>query len=401
MLPGRSAHQDPAHRDSDRDPEEVNVKRLVICCDGTWNTPDQVDGGRPCPTNVTKLARAVADRDGAGTEQRLYYHVGVGSRPGERLRGGAFGYGLSRDVKGAYRWIVENYDPGDELFFFGFSRGAYTARSTAGLVRNVGVLRRGNTDRIDDAYRLYRDRASRPHDVEAELFRRSYSYETATFQTRIRFIGAWDTVGALGIPWSGVPLISRVNRRWAFHDTELSRIVDGAFHALAIDEQRRPFKPSVWTPNPDAEGQRVEQVWFPGVHCDVGGGYADSSLADVPLRWMADRAEEYGLALREGAFTRAGGWGAPGSTLPAVEPDPLGLMHDSRKALYQLVRPKQRRLGATDPEHEWAASTALRRRDALAYEPPGLLAYLRRRDHQVKEVLPEQRRTDSRLSDVA
>jgi uncharacterized protein (DUF2235 family) len=388
-------------RDSDRDPEGVNVKRLVVCCDGTWNTPDQVDGGRPCPTNVTKLARAVADRDDAGVEQRLCYHVGVGSRPGERLRGGAFGFGLSRDVKDAYRWIVENYDPGDELFLFGFSRGAYTARSTAGLVRNVGVLRRGNTDRIDDAYRLYRDRASKPADVEAELFRRSYSHETAAFQTRIRFIGVWDTVGALGIPWSGVPLISRFNRRWSFHDTQLSRIVDGAFHALAIDERRRPFEPSVWTPNPDAEGQRVEQVWFPGVHCDVGGGYADSALADVPLLWIARRAEEFGLALREGAFTRAGGWGAPGSNLPAVEPDPLGSMHDSRKALYRLVPPHQRRLGETDPAHERVASTALRRRDALGYGPPGLLAYLGRARHQVEQVLLERRRSGPGLSEAA
>jgi hypothetical protein len=304
-------------------------------------------------------------------------------------------------VKSAYCWIVENYDPGDELFLFGFSRGAYTARSAAGLVRNVGVLRREDIDHIDDAYRLYRDRASKPHDVEAELFRRSYSHETATFQTRIRFIGVWDTVGALGIPWSGVPLISRFNRRWSFHDTQLSRIVDGAFQALAIDEQRTPFEPSVWTPNPDAGGQRVEQVWFPGVHCDVGGGYPDSALADVPLRWIADRAEEYGLALREGAFTRAGGWGAPGSTLPAVEPDPLGAMHDSRTALYRLVAPHQRRLGATDAAHEWAASTALRRRESLYYEPPGLLSYLRRPWHQVREVRPEQRRPDSGLSDVA
>jgi uncharacterized protein (DUF2235 family) len=362
------------------------VKRLVICCDGTWNKPDQAAGDRPCPTNVTKLARAVADRDGDGTEQRLLYHIGVGNRPGERLSGGAFGVGLSRDVKDAYRWIVENYDPGDELFLLGFSRGAYTARSTAGLVRNVGVLRRGNADRVDDAYRLYRDWASRPHDVEAELFRRSYSHETATFQTRIRFIGVWDTVGALGIPWSGVPLVDRVNRRWSFHDTQLSRIVDSAFQALAIDEKRKPFQPAVWTPNPDAEGQRVEQVWFPGVHCDVGGGYPDSTLADVPLLWIAERAEEYGLALREGAFTAAGGWGAPGSSLPSVDPEPLGRLHESRRALYRFVKPDRRRLGETDPTHEWVASTALKRREALNYAPPSLLAYLDDPRHQVRPV---------------
>lgn len=377
------------------------MKRLVICCDGTWNTPDQTDQGRPCPTNVTKLARAVAEQDDAGHEQRLYYHVGVGSRRSERLRGGAFGLGLSRDVRSAYRYIVENYDPGDEMFLFGFSRGAFTARSTAGLVRNVGVLRRENVDRLDEAYQLYRDRASKPHDVEAELFRRSYSYETSSFQTRIRFIGVWDTVGALGIPWSGVPLVRRFNRRWSFHDTQVSRIVDGAFQALAIDEKRRPFEPAVWMKHPEARDQRVEQVWFPGVHCDVGGGYPDAALADVSLLWIADRAAEYGLALREGAFTRAGGWGAPGSSLPAVDPEPLGPMHESRTALYRLAKPFARIIGGTDAAHEWAASTALERREAMYYASPGLVAYLQKSWHQVKDVRCSPVRPGSELPDAA
>src|ERR1700709_315688 len=176
------------------------MKRLVICCDGTWNTPDETKGGNACPTNVTKLALAVADEDQGGVSQRLYYHRGVGTSRGERFTGGAFGYGLSRDVRSAYRFIVDTYVPGDELFFFGFSRGAFTARSTAGFLRNVGVLRPENAHRLDEAYALYRDRATGPQDVESELFRRSYSYETSSFSTRIRFIGVWDTVGALGIP---------------------------------------------------------------------------------------------------------------------------------------------------------------------------------------------------------
>lgn len=363
------------------------AKRLVICCDGTWNTPDQTSGGKPCPTNVTKLALAVAEQDSAGMAQLLYYHPGVGSRRGERWRGGAFGYGLSHDVQSAYRFIVDNYDPGDELFFFGFSRGAFTARSTAGLVRNVGVLRRENAGRLDGAYRLYRDRATGPHDVESELFRRSYSYETPTFETRIRFIGVWDTVGALGIPWSGVPLINLLNRPWSFHDTRLSRTVDGAFQALAIDEKRKPFEPAIWEQHPDAQGQRVEQVWFAGVHCDVGGGYTDAALADVPLIWMADRAQEFGLALHKDAFTAAGGWGASDTNLPAVRPDPLGPLHESRTRLYRLIRPYRRPIGRTDPVHECVASTAVRRRESdRGYAPPGLLAYLRGLQNPVMEI---------------
>src|SRR3954454_4473665 len=360
------------------------TKRLVICCDGTWNTPDQTSEDNPCPTNVTKLALAVAEQDSTGMAQLLYYHPGVGSRRGERLRGGAFGFGLSRDVQSAYRFIVDNYDLGDELFFFGFSRGAFTARSTAGFVRNVGVLRRENTDRLGEAYRLYRDRATGPHDVESQLFRRSYSYETPSFQTRIRFIGVWDTVGALGIPWSGVPVINRINRRWSFHDTRLSSTVDGAFQALAIDKRRKPFEPAVWEQSPGVPGQRVEQVWFPGVHCDVGGGYTDAALADVALEWVAERAQEYGLALHKDAFIVAGGWGAHDTDLPAVRPDALGPMHESRTKFYRLLKPFVRPIGQTDPAREYVASTAVRRhREIQGYAPPGLLAYLKGQHHDM------------------
>src|SRR3954470_17593333 len=133
---------------------EAMSKRLVICCDGTWNTPDQERNGQACPTNVTKFALAVADTADDGKEQRVFYHRGVGTSRSERIRGGAFGFGLSRNVKDAYRFIVDNYEPGDELYLFGFSRGAFTARSTAGFVRNAGILRRECADLVDDAYAL-------------------------------------------------------------------------------------------------------------------------------------------------------------------------------------------------------------------------------------------------------
>jgi uncharacterized protein (DUF2235 family) len=206
-------------------------KRLVVCCDGTWNFPD-----RQCLTNVTKVALAIATVDSKGTEQRTFYHRGIGSNRRERIRGGAFGFGLSRDVCDTYRFLVQNYEPGDELFFFGFSRGAFTARSTVGLVRNAGILRQEHVDRVSEAYALYRSRTktNTPRGREATLFRRSYSYEP-----RIRFIGVWDTVGALGIPLDGFRLISLLNKRWEFHNTELSTSVDAAYQALAIDEEAR------------------------------------------------------------------------------------------------------------------------------------------------------------------
>jgi uncharacterized protein (DUF2235 family) len=355
-------------------------KRLVLCCDGTWNTPDQQVGGRPCPTNVTKLALAVADAGTDGKEQRIAYRRGVGTTRWERLRGGAFGFGLSRAVKDGYRFLVENFEPDDELFLFGFSRGAYTARSTAGLVRNAGILRREHADRIDEAYALYRDRTTHPSDTESQLFRRSYSHET-----RIRCIGVWDTVGALGIPLSGLRWVNAFNRRWQFHDTNLSTTVDAAFQALAVDEKRRPFEPTSWQQQVDAGDQRLEQVWFAGDHCDVGGGHRDAALADIALLWMADRARSCGLAFRPDGFPSAGSGGGRGDR-PVVGPDPLGKLHDSRRGFYRLQPAFSRPIGKNDPASEYAASTAVRRRDKDPdYAPDNLTAYLAG-NHQVMDV---------------
>ncbi len=158
------------------------MKRLIVCCDGTWNRPDQIDRGVAAPTNVAKIALALADEDDAGNPQLLHYESGVGTRRHERLLGGAFGVGLSRNVQDCYRFLVDNYERGDTLYFFGFSRGAFTARSTVGLVRNSGILLPGNRDRIKEAYALYRnpDKASEPSGIAAELFRRTYSHSEST-----------------------------------------------------------------------------------------------------------------------------------------------------------------------------------------------------------------------------
>ncbi len=366
-------------------------KRLVVCCDGTWNTPDQRSGDTGTPTNVTKIALAVAPQDDNGREQRTFYHRGVGTNRWERIRGGAFGAGLSRDVRDAYRFLVQNYEPGDELFFFGFSRGAFTARSTAGFVRNCGILRRSQASRVDEAYSLYRSRSSttHPRGIEATLFRRSYSHET-----RIGFIGVWDTVGALGIPLDGLRLVNLLNRRWQFHDTNLSTTVDAAYQALAIDEQRGPFRPTLWTQQADApKEQTVEQVWFTGVHCDVGGGYLVHELSDIPLLWMVERARRFGLFFDPDAFIRRRAGGASTSlddgTLRSrtyVEPDLRGDRHDSRKGFYRLIPPYIRSLGVTDTSHEYVASSAVKRYDEMPGDaPPNLVTYLNG-DPQVMKV---------------
>jgi len=354
------------------------AKRLIVCCDGTWNTADQAASGRPCPTNVTKIALSVAPLDAGGLVQRVYYHPGVGTSRWERLRGGAFGFGLSRNVRDAYHFLVDAYEPGDELFFFGFSRGAYTARSLAGLVRNCGVLRRENADRAGAAWDLYRSAAERPTGVASTLFRRAYAHEV-----RIRFLGMFDTVGAYGVPALGPavlrPLVRRLNRRWQFHDTRLSSQVDGAFQALAIDEHRAVFTPALWEQQPHARGQEMRQVWFSGVHCDVGGGYPETGLSDIALLWMADRARAYGLCFDDEAF--AGGGPAepdPSTTTRfTVAPDPDLFPHDSWTRLYRLMAPVDRAIGRARGGNEYVASAAVEHfTDDPRYRPAGLAAYL-------------------------
>jgi uncharacterized protein (DUF2235 family) len=343
------------------------TKRIVIACDGTWNRPDQVHDGQVSPTNVVKIALAVAPEG-----QQVFYERGVGTGRLDRIRGGAFGVGLSRNVRSAYRFLCQCYEPEDELFLFGFSRGAFTARSLAGLIGNCGILRPEHLDRVGDAYDLYKARAAptKPTGIEARLFRRSYAHEDTT---PIAFIGVWDTVGALGIPLS-IPILTK---RWSFHDVQLGTHVQTAIHALAIDERRRPFVPTLWTQQPEAPAtQTLEQVWFTGVHSDVGGGYPDPRLADIPLLWMAARARAAGLVLKEGWFTPTD---APDQERrhagQDVRPDALGERHDSFGGAYRVLGPGVRDLRPT--ERGAVASSAVRRvaEDPREYDPDNLRRY--------------------------
>lgn len=333
------------------------MKRLVLCCDGTWSSPWQGS-----PTNVVRFYNDLAERGPDGARQVASYRKGVGTTPFERLRGGIFGYGLSREVRNAYAWVVEQFEPGDEIWALGFSRGAFTARSTVGLIRKAGVLRREESGRVDEAYALYRRDDVRPSDPAPTAFREAHSHET-----RIRFVGVWDTVGALGIPVSRVPLLRRINQKWAFHDTQLSSHVDAAYHAVAIDERREPFRPTLWEGRvEDAPGQVVEQVWFTGTHSDVGGGTKDDALADLTLWWMQQRARAEGLGLRDGAERRDPRW-------------TTGKVHESRTGVFKLSKTLERPIGVVDPVHERAASTAVERLDLDAsYRPPELERYLAR-----------------------
>ena len=247
------------------------MRRLVVCSDGTWNRADAAN-----PTNVVKLYRSVQSQ-ADGVTQIPWYDPGVGTR--NRLSaavGGLTGLGLTQNIEDAYRFLVRNYEPGDELYLFGFSRGAYTVRSLGGLIRNSGILRRGYEARVKDAIRLYRDRKRNPDHPDVQQFREDFSH----LEFRLRFIGVWDTVGALGIP---VRVFNPINRYFhGFHDVKLSRSVQFAYQALALDEQLRAFAPTLWEvqdPPSSTAGeigaiggdQVVDQVWFAGAHADVGG----------------------------------------------------------------------------------------------------------------------------------
>ena len=329
-------------------------KRIVVCCDGTWNTPNQ-----PSPTNVVKLARAVLPTASDGTPQMVFYDWGVGTERGlDRWLGGAFGRGLLKNVEDGYRFIAHNYERGDQLFIFGFSRGAYTARSLVGFIRNCGLLKKRHADLIGQAVALYKSPGFHPDSAEAVAYRADHSREID-----VHFIGVWDTVGALGIPLPGLHALTR--KKYQFHDVELSGIVKNAVHALAIDEQRWAFRPAVWKAI-DKPGQTVEQVWFAGVHSDVGGGYADAGLSETALRWMVGKAAGCGLEVDQGFLDET------------THPDPMGALHDSRQGFYKWLRPHVRPIAEGDGANESVDESAMRRFKAGGYAPANLSSYVAR-----------------------
>lgn len=289
-------------------------KKLALFFDGTWNKPES-------NTNVWRLALMLADKGADGVAQLKFYDEGVGTRWFDRLSGGMFGYGLSANVRLGYRWLLEHYDPGDDVFIFGFSRGAFTARSLTGVTARCGLLkpdapmgfaqlydRYQKGDTVRPIYQLRYD-----HKHGADNFSREekillqYTYEDD--RDLIKMVGVWDTVGSLGVPLGSIPGISR--RTLRFHDTHLSRVVQNSFQALALDEERKPYWAMLWTnfvpdkPQPTeaerADDRMIEQRWFSGAHCNVGGGYRNDLMPQRPLAWIQQKAVACGLAFRSEA----------------------------------------------------------------------------------------------------
>ena len=327
------------------------MRRLVVCCDGTWNDPR--DG-----TNVRKLWESVARTP---EQPEPYYDEGVGAIVGQRILGGAFGQGLSRNIREAYRWLATHYQQDDELFFFGFSRGAFTVRSLVGFVRACGLLRADDLDSLDDAYDLYR-KADGADAEELRAFRAGHNVRTID-SLNVAFLGVWETVGALGIPVVGLrSLLAR--RRWKFHDYRLSSHVKRAYQALAIDEKRTPFLAALWCVPEETEDvriarrseQHVEQVWFAGSHSDVGG-----RRATLALEWMMNKAKEAGLEFDKGALDRY----APASDVQQIRES---LSRGYRAYAGGVIRS----IGDRDYRNQDVDASAIRLRQRGSYDPENL-----------------------------
>jgi len=308
--------------DTTADAPASRKKRLILLLDGTWNDWEASDDD----TNIVRLEdriiqhlqppRAVPISGAAkpevtatGTEQvsafrsanrdnYVFYQRGVGTGFNDRYTGGIFGQGLSANIRRAYKFLSFNYQPGDEVFVFGFSRGAYTARSVIGYIAAAGLLRREfcSTDNEERAWNFYRTSpADRMPADWVELT--EYVHKREDF--RIDLIGVFDTVGALGVPIGWFD--SKNRQKYSFHDVNLSSITKVNLHAIAIDEQRKPFSASIWRrPRYKQFGTKTEQVWFPGVHADIGGGYYSTetrnnraALDDITLDWMIRRVKRH------------------------------------------------------------------------------------------------------------
>ncbi|MDQ2701363.1 MAG: DUF2235 domain-containing protein [Pseudomonadota bacterium] len=364
-----------------------NGRNLVLFLDGTWNTLGD-------NTNVWRMKSLCRN----GGDQFVYYNAGVGTDYGSRLLGGMFGYGLDGEVLEAYQWLVENYLEGDRVFVFGFSRGAFTARSLSGFISKCGLLKPGSPLSLKQLFARYRLGAT-PHTIRglahvasSDLTLEDRWLKTYSMPIAIWFQGVFDTVGALGVPFGNFPRISR--SKYSFLETDLRINYSRAYHALAIDEHRIAFAPTLWTKittegvnsYPPRSISDVEQRWFVGAHADVGGGYANGLLAQRPLQWLMSKGAEHGLSVK--------------SNIDLDGEFKVGAIHDSFAemggGLYRAVKFNQRffrGIGAdsvvlgkqtTSVINETIDSTVFDRwRDDLSYRPRNLFEWARRRNVRV------------------
>ncbi|KAK6386883.1 hypothetical protein LTS17_000147 [Exophiala oligosperma] len=289
-------------------------KRIVICCDGTWMDSD---GDYQTPSNVTRIARAIPPVGFDKTvdppqaiHQVVFYQNGVGTGDNSlynRYVGGATGEGLAEHIREAYSFVALNYNEGDEIFIIGFSRGAFTARSISSLINAVGLLTSKGLEYFvqvfeDWEFQQKKDFVTKwpnvpfsghkPPVTDPHYQRQLIDKNLTRPNIKIKCVAVWDTVGGLGIPMIGL-LPQPPSRDFAFVDTRVESNIEYAFQALALDEHRRAYSPTIWDwPSVEPNELKVlKQTWFPGVHSDIGGSYDDTALANLTLAWMVSQLD--------------------------------------------------------------------------------------------------------------
>jgi uncharacterized protein (DUF2235 family) len=338
------------------------MKRIVICADGTWNTRDQIndDRGKRRPTNVTKVARGVLPRDPNAVDQIVMYHDGLGTGgPLDKVTGGAFGTGIEENIRLLYRFLVYNWEPLDEIYMFGFSRGAFTVRTLAGFMSFAGLVQKGDDYYVPDLYACYENSKGpgTPEWTDAH-----HNIRAPRDCPPIKFVGVWDTVGSLGAPG----LLGWIfnSGKYKYHQVGICKEMQHAYHALAIDERRKPFKPTLWE-RPAGWNGTLEQAWFCGVHTNVGGSCRWDGLANEALHWMVEKAEHLGLAFDKNYL-------AP--FLPCFNSELVDSMTAKYRPLGEYVRP----LGDHKADGEMLHQSVLDRRGLaeLNYKPANLETFL-------------------------
>ena len=364
------------------------MKRIVVLCDGTWNSPDIKD-----TTHLVELALALD----TGDDQKVAYFSGVGVNDDRQFDnflvrginkyiGGATGLGLGAKVKSAYKFIADNYEKDDEIYLFGFSRGAFTARSVAGMIRKCGITKDTRPRAIRKAFRLYRKSGDRNHPDSERIQRKriemSPNFATSDAENLARsqavpvvnlaYVGVWDTVGARGIPKAVFGFVATLwNAQYQFHDMELSGLVKSARHAVASDEQRVFFEPSLWhnisalnqEANAPAGEAPYQQKWFVGDHAIIGGSAELDALSKYTLAWVAEGAKD--LRFRSGAKPSTAGADYKATTERLTNPG----------GLYEIAQNLMGwRKGPTD-EADLHGSTKDRLRDDTSYRPGSLARF--------------------------
>lgn len=299
------------------------AKNIIILSDGT-----NQKGGVDYNTNVYKLFNMLEDRT---ANQIVYYDPGLGTN-WKKTIGAITGWGFSRNILECYRFLFENFEADDRIYLFGFSRGAATVRSLSGLIHLIGILPQSRPDLIREAFRIYKIRNKKRREKVSKEFISKHH----TMWCKVRFLGVWDTVAALGFPlkWVSALLDNLVPHK--FHSFELSESVEFARHALSIDDERKTFHPTIWDPlKENHPPDRMKQVWFCGVHTDVGGGYKEEDLSNISLQWMVREATAKGLLIYEKSPAY--------QNFLAASADVNGIMHNEQQGLMGKIYRRQTR----------------------------------------------------------